>query len=260
MTKIIFVLAMVFSLALSAQEPTHQSFDKLLYASEKGTLPYRFLKPEDPLEKTAFPLVIFLHGAGERGIDNAVQIKHIARLFLDAENRRQYPCFVLAPQCPEGIMWAAHDKDGSRLVMRKNPTPPMAMLIELIRKVEKEFPIDPTRIYVTGLSMGGYGAWDLLARFPNKFAAAVPICGGGDPQTAAAISHIPIWAFHGALDEVVVPRHSRVMIKALQDAGGEPGYTEYPGVAHNSWENAYGDPHLLPWMFAQHLGKKSKDK
>jgi predicted peptidase len=136
----------------------------------------------------------------------------------------------------------------------------MAMVIELIAKIEKEFPIDRSRIYVTGLSMGGYGTWDLIARFPHRFAAAVPVCGGGDPETASQIKHIPLWAFHGALDNVVPPGQSRVMVRALQDAGGTPGYTEYPDVKHDSWVYAFREPHLLPWLFNQHLGEKSKVK
>jgi predicted peptidase len=260
MSRFIFLITMVLSVAASAQHNTRQGFDKLLYINEKDTLPYRLLRPENLQAKNKFPLVIFLHGAGERGNDNEVHIKHIASLFLDPQKRKQFPCFVLAPQCPTQIMWAAHDRDGSRLVMRKKPTVPMTMVIELIEKIESEFPIDASRIYVTGLSMGGYGTWDLIARFPDRFAAAVPICGGGDPATAPSVSHLPLWAFHGALDRVVVPRLSRVMIRALQDAGGVPGYTEYPDVGHNSWDNAYTDPYLLPWMFDQYLGKESKNK
>lgn len=232
-------------------------FDKLLYNKGNQSLPYRFLKPERIDPAKTYPLVIFLHGAGERGNDNEAQIQHIAGLFSDPETRKRYECFVLAPQCQEDKMWANHDRNGDGLVMRPIPTDPMAMVISLIDKIEKEFPVDRTRIYLTGLSMGGYGTWDLLVRFPNRFAAAVPVCGGGDTSTAAKIRHVPIWAFHGALDRIVAPRHSRMMIKALQDAGATPGYTEYPDVGHDSWVFAYQEPQLLPWMFQQQLGKKS---
>ena len=259
-SKLIFLLVLLYSRPLYAQNETATGFDKLLYVSEKDTLHYRLLRPENPGTKDAFPLVIFLHGAGERGNDNEVQVKHITGLFLDPGNRIQYPSYVLAPQCPQGTTWAARDREAPRVLMRDEPTRPMAMLIELITKIENEFPIDRTRIYVTGLSMGGYGTWDLIARFPDRFAAAVPICGGGDTRTAIAIRHVPIWAFHGALDKVVIPEHSRLMIKALQDAGGNPGYTEYPGVGHDSWVNAYNDPQLLPWMFGQQLEKDAKAK
>lgn len=235
-------------------------FDKLLYNKGNETIPYRFLKPDQIDPGKTYPLVIFLHGAGERGNDNEVHIQHISALFSDPGIRKRYGCFVLAPQCPEDMMWASHDRNSDGLVTRPSPTQPMAMVISLIDKIEKEFPIDRSRIYLTGLSMGGYGTWDLLARFPNRFAAAVPVCGGGDTRTVSKIKHVPIWAFHGALDRVVAPKHSRVMIKALLDAGATPGYTEYPDVGHDSWVYAYQEPHLLPWMFQQHLGKKSQLK
>jgi predicted peptidase len=260
MSRIIFILAMSVSVPLFAQIETIPLWDKLLYISEADTLPYRFLKPVNPKSKKTFPLVIFLHGAGERGRDNEIQIKHINDLYLDPDNRGRHSCYVLAPQCPEQKSWANHAGQGNRLVMNDQPARPMAMLIELIGKIEKEFPIDRSRIYVTGLSMGGYGTWDLIARLPDRFAAAVPICGGGDPHTANRIKHIPLWAFHGALDKVVPPGHSRIMIKALQDAGGTPGYTEYPDVEHDSWVYAFREPHLLPWLFDQYLGRKSKVK
>jgi predicted peptidase len=254
MSKPIFAIAMLITFPGFSQEQTVNGFDKLLYISAKDSLPYRFLRPEISAKEKEFPLIIFLHGAGERGNDNEVQIKHITRLFLDRKNRKQFSCFVLAPQCPPGKTWAAPVKDGSRLRMRPEPTQPMAMLIELITRIEQEFPIDKSRIYVTGLSMGGFGTWDLIARFPHRFAAAVPICGGGDPEKAALIKHLPIWAFHGALDRVVPPEYSRNMIKALREVGAAPGYTEYPDIGHDSWSSAFRDPHLLPWMFDQSLG------
>jgi predicted peptidase len=229
-------------------------FDKLVYVSRKDTLPYRLLKPVNPAAKELFPLVIFLHGSGERGNNNEAQIKHISDLFLDPKYRGKYPCYLLAPQCPKGRMWATQHRDGS---ISKEPAEPMRLLLQLIDNVAQEFPIDPSRIYITGLSMGGFGTWDLIERYPHKFAAAVPICGGGDEQTASRIKHIPIWAFHGAKDTIVSPQQSRTMIKALQNAGGIPGYTEYPDIAHTSWVQAYQEPHLLPWLFNQKLDMPS---
>lgn len=243
----------LFSSVLQAQ-PT-ELFDKLLYIGKDDTLPYRLLKPVNPGAKDLYPLVIFLHGSGERGTDNEVQVKHIADLFLDPKYRGKYPCYVLAPQCPKGKMWADY-KGGS---ITKTPTEPTRLLLELIDKINKEFPIDPSRIYITGLSMGGYGTWDLLARYPYKFAAAIPICGGGDEQTAVKIKHVPIWAFHGAKDNIVPARQSRNMVRALQTAGGSPGYTEYPDIAHESWVQAYQEPHLLPWLFKQKIKTGSYD-
>lgn len=257
MSKTLFGIVMLLPLHAFPQPATNKAFDKLLYSNERGSLPYRLLKPErlDPKEK--YPLIVFLHGAGERGEDNEGHIQHFAPTLLDSGNRATFPCFVLAPQCPAGIMWANHDREGSRVTIRKDPSVPMMLLIALLSEVENTFPIDQSRIYLTGLSMGGFGTWELLARFPERFAAAVPICGGGDVRTASDFKDVPIWAFHGALDKVVPPTNSRSMIKALQEAGGKPGYTEYPGVGHNSWSNAYNDPHLLPWLFRQSLDKRS---
>lgn len=260
MSRPILIITMMLSFPAFAQSDTVPLFDKLLYTSGKDTLPYRFLKPVNPQAKKTFPLLIFLHGAGERGNDNEAQLLHIRELVLDPDNRSRFACYVLAPQCPKGSIWANHDRNGGSIAMRSSPSTPIQLLTELIEKIEKEFPIDPSRIYVTGLSMGGFGTWDLIARFPTRFAAAVPICGGGDPQTAPRIKHIPQWAFHGALDKTVPPAQSRTMIRALQDAGGIPGYTEYPDVAHDSWVYAYREPHLLPWLFDQQLGKRNAHK
>ena len=260
MSRMILVFLLSISLSSFGQLKDVPLFDKLLYVSRNDTLPYRLLKPVNPQAKKTFPLVIFLHGAGERGNDNEVHINYIKELFLDPDNRSRHACYVIAPQCPQKMMWATHSRQANRLVMKEKPATPMQLLIELIGKIEKEFPIDRSRIYVTGLSMGGYGTWDLIARFPNRFAAAVPVCGGGDTNTAEAIKHIPLWAFHGALDGVVPPNQSRVMIRSIQDAGGKPGYTEYPDVEHDSWVYAYREPHLLPWLFDQELGKTRDGK
>jgi predicted peptidase len=248
----LIVLTVISFQMLQAQST--DLFDKLIYKKGSQTLPYRLLKPVNPQALERFPLVIFLHGSGERGTDNEAQLKHIKNLFLDPKNRGKYPCYVLAPQCPKDEMWAEHNRDGS---MKPTPTDPTALVLQLIEQVSKEFPIDENRIYVTGVSMGGFGTWDLLARYPDKFAAAVPVCGGGDKNTAAKIKDIPVWAFHGALDPTVLPRQSREMIQAIQKAGGKPGYTEYPDVKHDSWVQTYQEPHLLPWLFKQGLDDKT---
>ena len=129
----------------------------------------------------------------------------------------------------------------------------MEMLIQMMEKIAIEYPIDHTRIYITGVSMGGFGTWDLLARLPYRFAAAVPICGGGDIDIIEKIKHVPIWAFHGADDETVPPEGTRKLIQELWDAGAYPGFTEFPGVGHTSWHQAYKEPHLMPWLFKQKL-------
>jgi predicted peptidase len=128
----------------------------------------------------------------------------------------------------------------------------MALVLELMDKVIDEYPINIKRIYVTGLSMGGFGTWDLISRIPERIAAAAPVCGGGDETQAAKLVNIPIWVFHGADDPVVPTDRSRHMVQAIKDAGGTKiKYTEYPGVGHGSWKPAYADPEFLKWMFKQ---------
>lgn len=256
MHRIIYVIIFMVMIArVSAQNMS--LFDKLLFAEKGDTLPYRLLKPVNPGSMPKFPLVIFLHGVGERGTDNEVQTKHISELFLDERNRGKYPCYLVAPQCPKGYSWSNFKQVNGETALSPGPSKPMKLLISLIESIIKEFPVDESRIYVTGLSMGGFGTFDLIARYPEKFAAAVPVCGGGDPKTAGRIKHIPIWAFHGALDKTVTPQQSRRMISALQKEGATPGYTEYPDVAHDSWVYAYREPHLIHWLFNQTRVTKS---
>jgi predicted peptidase len=252
---LISMLIVVMSASAFAQkEPP--PFKKMVYIEKGDSLPYGLLQPGKPVQGEKYPLVIFLHGAGERGSDNEKNIKHIQLLFT-ANNHNKYPCYVVAPQCPKKEVW-------SDLMWGKpfsaTPTRPMEMFLQLLEKIQKEYPIDLNRIYITGVSMGGFGTWDLMARFPNRFAAAVPICGGGDERTVEKIKHIPVWAFHGAKDETVPPKLSRKMIAALQNAGASPGYTEYPNVEHNSWYQAYKDPYLITWLFRQNLVAAKKPK
>jgi predicted peptidase len=245
-------LFFTWSLLLSAMaQKDSTAFLKLRYVDGSDTLPYRLLKPRKVDSNTTYPLVIFLHGSGERGNDNEKNIKHIKDAFTNNGNRMKYPCFVIAPQCPEKSKWI----EAYNTALSAKPAKPMQQFIELLENILKEYPIDKSKIYITGVSMGGYGTWDLIARYPEKFAAAVPICGGGDEKTAPRIKHIPIWAFHGSKDNTVPPEKSRSMIKALQNAGGSPGYTEYPDVEHPSWVHAYKDPFLMVWMFRQKLSK-----
>ncbi|OAI51146.1 phospholipase [Planctomycetaceae bacterium SCGC AG-212-F19] len=214
-------------------------------------LPYRLLKPADYDPKQRYPLVLLLHGAGERGDDNEKQLVHGVPQFLRPEMRKQYPCFVVAPQCPAAFKWVDADWSAAAHKLPAEPTEPMRLTIALLEALPKDWAIDTKRVYVTGLSMGGFGAWDIAARRPELFAAVVPVCGGADEATAPTLAKIPHWAFHGAKDGVVKPARSRNMIDALKKAGGAPRYTEYPNVGHDSWNPAYGDPKLYEWLFAQ---------
>ncbi len=231
-------------------------FEKRTFTGSSGKeLRYRLLKPQgyDPAGTASFPLVIFLHGIGERGVDNEAQLKHGVPEFAKPAVRQQHPCFVVAPQCPPKQLWALIDRKGSELIVNspKDPTEPTGLVLELLDALPKEFRIDPKRVYLTGLSMGGFGTWDLLARQPDRFAAAIPICGGGLESAAPAFAKVPLWVFHGTLDPLVNPAHSRRMVEAVRKAGGRPGFTEYPGVRHDSWTMTYRNPDVIDWLFAQ---------
>lgn len=220
------------------------------------TLGYRLLKPQDYDAKQKYPLVVFLHGAGERGSDNVAQLKHGAPLFVKPEAREKYPCFVVAPQCPANETWIATPKGWTGPnPFTPEPMPALALVAGALEAVQKEFSIDPDRLYVTGLSMGGYGTWDLLTRFPARWAAAAPVCGGADVSRVGIAKSVPVWAFHGANDRTVPTERSREAIAVLQAAGSSPVYSEYPYVGHDSWNLAYGEPEFLPWLFAQKRGQ-----
>jgi predicted peptidase len=213
---------------------------------------YRLLRPATVEPGKQYPLVLFLHGAGERGNDNSSQLQYLPTWLAGAAWRQQFPCFVIAPQCRAEHRWSAFnwsDKKSSPLAAE--PTTDLAAAIAALEKVSASEPVDPDRVYLTGLSMGGYGSWELAARMPERFAAVSPICGGGDEAQAKKLTSLPIWCFHGGADQVVPVARSRAMIAAIEAAGGKPKYTEFPGVGHDSWTPAYRDSGLLEWLFAQ---------
>lgn len=226
-------------------------FEARTFKGSAGELKYRLLKPKDYDANKKYPLVIFFHGAGERGSDNTKQLVHGMGNFASDEVREKYPAFVVAPQCPEGKQWVNVPWSESKHTMTKEPAEPMQLSLELIASLQKEFSIDSSRLYVTGLSMGGFGTWDIIQRQPEMFAAAAPICGGGDVGGAKTIAKLPIWVFHGDQDEAVKTQRSRDMVAALKAAGGEPKYTEYEKTGHNSWGPTYSDPKFYAWLFAQ---------
>lgn len=255
------LLTVVFALAVQgmvSQLPAQEGYESRMFRTQDDkSLPYCLLTPANfrPDADQKYPLVIFLHGAGERGTDNRAQLVHCTGKFLEPDVRKEFPCFVIAPQCPQGQRWVEVDWGLDRHDMPEQPSEPLALVTQLVDQLQMNLPIDSRRIYVMGLSMGGYGTWDLVCRQPSRFAAAVPICGGADEAQAPRIAKVPVWAFHGDKDTVVKPERSRRMIEALKTAGAMPKYTEYPGVGHNSWSPAINEPGLLEWLFAQQLAE-----
>lgn len=229
-------------------QPSRFSYNKFI--SKGGdTLNYRLLFP-DANQLKKYPLVIFLHGSGERGNDNDAQLKWGVMNFATDENMAKFPAIVIAPQCPNNMVWSNFSRPDMQLL--PTPTKPMELVIALIHQLIQTMPVDTNRIYITGLSLGGYGTYDAIERYPNLFAAAVPVCGAGDTTKAGTIAHIPLWIFHGSDDPVVNPIHSIQMVQALNRAGAHPGFTLYPEVGHFSWIPAYNNELMLQWLFRQH--------
>ncbi len=236
-------------------------FRREMYVDAAGNkLPYQWAEPslkfevqssKPPAGAEKYPLVIFLHGSGERGTQNHEQMRNGVHAFVEKTMREQHPHYLLVPQCPPDQRWGGTSKDWQSLY-QPEPTVPGRMVLELVEKTLRDHPdIDPKRVYITGLSMGGFGTFDLLMRRPDLFAAGLPLCGGGDPDHAEKIKNIPLWVLHGGLDEVVLPRCSRQIVEALGKVGGKVKYTEYSTLLHNIWDMTYYNPAVLEWLFAQ---------
>ena len=227
------------------------SFPRTMAPGGASPIPYRLLAPEHVEPGQRYPLVLFLHGAGERGSDNRAQLKYLPTWMTEAEYRRKYPCYLLAPQCPANEWWIDVEWGQPKPGMTPTISDRLAAVVGACDRVLAQHPIDAQRQYLTGISMGGFGTWDLAIRFPERWAAALPVCGGGDAEHAERMVNLPIWAFHGDRDDVVPPFYSREMIQALREAGGNPNYTELRGVGHDSWTPAYRQSEALDWMFRQ---------
>lgn len=250
--KISFVLQLLIFVGYSELlAQTSNTFEEKIYVADQDTLPYRILYPENYNKKKKYPIVLFLHGAGQRGNDNKSQLVGIPEALTSATGRKKYKCFILAPQCARKDVWVKFPNFPTGLQATIEPTVSAKLTNNLLIKLEKELSIDKRRIYVTGYSMGGEGSIDFLTRNPHLFAAAVPICSVSDTSKAKSIYNIPLWAFHGSLDDVNNVKYSRIMIGALKKYGGNPKYTEYPNVKHASWSLAYKEPGLFEWLFIQ---------
>lgn len=202
------------------------------------------------------PLVVFLHGAGERGNDNELQLRNCIHFFLDDTITTRYPFLLLVPQCPEEQRWVDTDWRLLEHEMDSVPTPQMQTVFALIDSLVDCGQADASRIYVSGISMGGYGTWDALQRRPETFAAAIAICGGGDPHYASAMKDVPVYIFHGLRDKLVKPIRSQQMYDALQAAGDTAAvYVAYPDLGHLCWDQAFATPGLFHWLFSKQKAK-----
>lgn len=258
LSKSISLFAVMFSFLTSAFSQDLSLFEKKMFISGNDTLRYRVLLPVNFDKTEKYPLVLFLHGAGERGSDNEKQLVHGMPKFVDPDNRRNFPCIVVAPQCPSNQSWnsAKTNRDVrpfAREFNYNNPiTRPLQLAIDLTNSIIDEGSVDKKKVVVIGLSMGGIGTFEAVGRFPKMFVAAAPICGGGDTKFySKKQAKVDFWIFHGAVDGTVDARYSREMFARLKELKANVKYSEYPGVDHNSWDNAFAEPGLMPWLMGK---------
>jgi len=249
---------------LTAQESI-RAFQKREFLDNKGIkMPYRILLPIDYDCSKKYPLLVFLHGSGERGEDNEAQLKHGANLFLQEDTRKNFQAIVVFPQCPNGESWSSMESDSTGkwdFPFTKEPSRQMKLLQGLLNEVMVNNCVDDRKVYLGGLSMGAFGILEWMAREPNRFAAAFPICGGGNTLlTAIYGSKIPTWFFHGDADAVVPVQYSRELVEKIKAEKGNVQYTEYPGIGHDSWNNAFKEPNLLSWLLKNTIPDPSEHK
>jgi predicted peptidase len=240
-------LSTIMLVASFAGGDAKTGFVNKIYKGKDGDSKYVVFVPHAYKGDKEYPLILFLHGAGERGDDGMTPVlQGIANAGIKLKDKeKSFGFFVVFPQARVKGSWKAGDPDANRAVA-------------ILEEVQKEYKIDAKRLYLTGLSMGGSGTWSLAAAHPDKWAAIAPICGRGEPDTASKIKDIPTWAFCGDQDNAKLVEANRTMIKALQGAGGKPRYSEYPFVGHNSWDSAYATPELYTWFLKQSTKGETK--
>ncbi|MFC5282506.1 prolyl oligopeptidase family serine peptidase [Pedobacter alpinus] len=241
-------------ISLNAQ--TKSDFVKTAFVMDGDTLPVRILYPENFDANKKYPVMLFLHGRGESGNDNERQLANGSKMFLDPEFRKNYPAVVIFPQCGSDSYWAnveietVNTKRFFTFKKGAKPTKAMKLLTAFTKDFFKKDFVDNSKIYVGGLSMGGMGTYEILRREPKTFAAAFAICGGDNIKNCKKYKNVPLWIFHGGLDDVVTPQFSYNIYKKLRDLGHVPKFNLYLKANHNSWDSAFAEKDLLPWLFS----------
>ncbi|MDC0116790.1 prolyl oligopeptidase family serine peptidase [Flavobacteriaceae bacterium] len=244
------LLIIVFLIFSNSNSQDLELFEKETFEFEKETLSYRILKPLNYNSNKQYPVHLFLHGAGERGNDNDSQLVHGGKLFLKKENREQYNSWVIFPQAQKNDWWGY--KDPYKFDYNVKESKAMSLVVKLMDDFTQRKDVDPNKVFVSGLSMGGMGTFVILNLRPEMFAAATPICGDGDPSLVSNYSKkIPVWIFHGSDDTVVSPKKSLKMAKAIIENGGSPKITFYENVGHDSWNNAFAEKDFLKWIHSK---------
>lgn len=250
----IAILLLISTISIKAQDL--KKYDKGSYIKGKDSISYRILFPENFNPEKKYPILFFLHGKGETGNDNEKQLTNGGSLFLKDSFRKQFPSIVVFPQCADNSYWANVDiveSDGKRTFNFQKggkPTKDMRALVGMVENfMEKPF-VDRNQVYVGGLSMGGMGTFEILRRKPKLFAAAFAICGGDNVANVQKYKDVPLWIFHGEKDDVVPVNYSVIVSNQLKVLGKEGKLTLYPNAGHNSWDSAFAEPKLLPWLFS----------
>ncbi len=240
---LIAILTIAFPITSSAAGNVYQTAGEYVFTNEDTTLPYRLVLPEGYDESKSYPLIMFFHGAGERGNNNSSQLFHCVQYLAD----NLPECIIVAPQCPVNNQWVdtpwANGSYSTDAVPESNE---MKASMELLNKLQEEYSLDSDRIYAAGISMGGFAAWNALMLHNDIFAAGIAICGGADPSKAEILVDTPMFVFHGDSDSAVPVSGSREMVQAIKDAGGDKvEYIEYKGADHNIWNDAFATEGLL---------------
>lgn len=232
--------------------------EKRTYANDDMVLPYRLILPETYEETKSYPMLVFLHGAGERGNDNELQFFHCVQYLAD----NLPECIIVAPQCPLNNQWVDTPwSNGAYSVEAVPESDELIAVMELLQELQTEFSVDADRIYASGISMGGFGTWDLMMRHNDYFAAGIAVCGGGDPSQAEMLKDTPLYVFHGDADPAVPVSGSRDTVKAIRDAGGEQvRYIEYAGAGHGIWNDAFATEGLLKELLTKKLSDRYPEK
>ena len=259
MKKIVCIQILLWMSCLinvSAQD-SYKEYEQKVYVSSQGdSLQYCLLRPEVEKPGEKYPLVLFLHGAGERGNDNRKQLKHGGQMWLNPVNRKKYPAFILLPQCPAENYWGYEMRPNSLEPFGMPDNPELTTTIRTLKSLLDTFldmpQVDKLRVYIMGLSMGGMATYDMVIRYPEIFAAAVPICGTVNPvRIGKELREIKFRIFHGDTDSVVTPEGSREAYKALKAIDASVEYIEFVGCDHNSWNPAFNYPDFMNWLFNQ---------
>lgn len=250
----IIILFVFFLQCLTAQS-INDLYQKKTFVSDSDTLNYRIYYPKNFNPNHQYPLILFLHGSGERGYDNEKQLTHGAAIFANDSIQNKFPSIVVFPQCPTKDYWVnlVRDTSPSQFEFQNGglPTKALSMVMLLMEKLSKQAFINTKQIYVGGLSMGGMGTFEILARKPHFFAAAFAICGAAHPKTVKQFANLtPVWIFHGAKDNVVYPINSLQVVETILNEGGTPNFTLYAKDNHNSWDSAFAEPNLFNWLFS----------